>query len=56
MIIVIQLHIDSFFQICILSALFLIMCIIKMARDIIAYLWNTASESPRNLEIQQKIE
>ena len=27
-----------------------------MARDIIAYLWNTASESPRNLEIQQKIE
>jgi hypothetical protein len=27
-----------------------------MARDIIADLWNTASESPRDLEIQQKIE
>ena len=27
-----------------------------MARDIIADLWNTASESPRALEIQQKIE
>ena len=26
-----------------------------MARDIIADLWNTASESPRDLEIQQKI-
>ena len=27
-----------------------------MARDIIADLWNTASESPRDIEIQQKIE
>ena len=27
-----------------------------MARDIIADLWNTASESPRDLKIQQKIE
>jgi hypothetical protein len=27
-----------------------------MARDIIADLWNTASEAPRALEIQQKIE